>query len=70
MLDSSDPGVRERITVETAKGTLFKQFDEQQIIQPQQTVVAVRIEMPAGPQQQMREDTTGGTPAHIAAEIL
>lgn len=65
MLDSSDPGVRERITVETAKGTLFKDFGEQQQAPTQQTIVAVRVEMPTGPQQQMRDDTTGGVPAYV-----
>jgi hypothetical protein len=68
MLDSPDPGIKERITVEAAKGTVFKEFGEQQQQAPVQTVVAIRIDMPAGPTQEMRDDTTGGTPAYVDAE--
>ncbi len=57
------------VALKVAEGTVFKQFGEQQTQTPQQTVVAVRIEMPAGERQQMREDTTGGLPAYcIEAE--
>ncbi len=69
MLDSPDLEMRERVTMETAKGTLFKAFGEQQVAAPAQTMVAIKIEMPAGPVQQMREDTTGGTPAYLDAEV-
>lgn len=50
------------VALEIAKGTAFKQFEKGATAAPS-TVVAVRIEMPGGPQQEMREDTFGGTPA-------
>ncbi len=56
------------VALKMAEGTLFKKFDEAKAETVQQTVVAVRIEMPQGPVQQMREETIGGTPAYIDAE--
>lgn len=71
MLDSNEVmekgqhRVKHDATIEMLKGTIFKTFDEAPVQQQSQTVVAVKIEMPAGPTQVVREDTMGGTPAHI-----
>lgn len=65
-------GMKERthVALKMAEGTLFKQFNEAQTAPLAQAVVAIRIEMPAGPQQTIREETTGGTPAFIDAEVV
>lgn len=63
-------GMKERthVALKIAEGTIFKSFDEQQQMQQTQTVVAVQVVMPEGPRQQVRADTTGGTPAYIDME--
>lgn len=60
--------VRTAVALKVAEGTLFKQFDQQQAQVAPSTVVAVQVIMPDGPRQEIREDTTGGTPAYIDAE--
>lgn len=73
-LDSSallNTGMKERtaVALKVAEGTLFKSFGEQQTAQTAQTVVAVQVIMPDGPRQQIRGETTGGTPAYVDAEV-
>jgi transposase len=68
MLVSADPEVKQTVTMETAKGTIFKQFGEQAQQLPPSTLVAIRIDMPPGPAQVIREETTGGLPAYIDAK--
>ncbi len=73
MLDDDTPvtekKIRHEATMEVMKGTIFKTFDQKEVQQlPQQTVVAVKIEMPSGPPQQMRSDTIGGVPAYLDGE--
>lgn len=65
-------GMKERthVALKIAEGTLFKQFGEQQAQQAASTVVQVNVVMPDGPRQMMREETTGGTPAYIDAEVV
>lgn len=65
-------GMRERtaVALKVAEGTVFKQFQEQNAPQLQQTIVAIRVEMPEGGLQQIREDTTGGEPAYVEAQKL
>jgi len=61
-------GERTAVALKIADGTLFKQFDQQEVKEQRSTVVAVQIVMPDGPRQTIRADTTGGTPAYIDAE--
>jgi len=61
--------VKHEATHRLLEGTLYKQFSEPVQQQVQQTVVAVKIEMPAGPTPAVRDDTTGGTPAFLDAAI-
>ena len=72
-LDSTailNTGMRESnaMALKIAEGTIFKDFDPQGPLQQQQTVVAIKIEMPQGPQQQVREGTLGGTPAFVEGD--
>ena len=60
--------VKTVVALKIAEGTVFKQFSEPATQQIAQTAVAIRIEMPAGAGQQIREDTTGGVPAYIDVE--
>lgn len=62
--------VRTAVALKVAEGTVFKQFGDQQQQQAATTVVAVQVVMPDGPRQQVRADTTGGTPAYIDAEVV
>ena len=61
--------VKHEATHRLLEGTLYKQFSEPAPQQIQQTVVAVRVEMPSGPAPSIREDTTGGTPAFMEGDI-
>lgn len=56
------------VALKIAEGTTFKEFDKTPDGANVSTVVAIKIEMPAGPVPAMREETTGGTPAFIDAE--
>lgn len=48
-LDSADDGARLKTTLETAKGTIFRQYQEVKgVNQNPQTVLALKIEMPDG----------------------
>lgn len=62
--------VRTHVALKMAEGTIFKQFDQQAPQEARTTVVAVQVVMPDGPRQQVRADTTGGTPAYIDAEVI
>src|ERR1035437_5398538 len=61
--------VKHEATHRLLEGTLYKQFSEPAPQQIQQTIVAVRVEMPSGPAPSIREDTTGGTPAFLEGDI-
>ena len=60
--------VRTQVALKVAEGTVFKEFDQQNVAPPQSTVVAVQVVMPPGTPQTVREDTTGGLPAYVDAE--
>ena len=60
--------VKHETTMKLLEGTVFKQFGEPAVANTQQTMVAIKIEMPTGPAQLIREDTTGGRPAYVDAE--
>ncbi len=64
-------GMRERthVALKIAEGTIFKEYGEQRADVVAQTMVAIRIEMPQGPPQQVREGTLGGTPSFIEGEV-
>lgn len=70
LLDSEDNETKKEVTLEVAKGTLFKRFGEQAVVAPPSTVLAIRIEMPPGPTQEIREGTTGGRGRWIEATIV
>lgn len=57
------------VALKVGEGTLFKQFDKDPGASMQQTVVAIKIEMPPGVPTAIREGTTGGAPAYIDAEV-
>jgi hypothetical protein len=60
--------LRTTVALKVAEGTIFKQFEPQQAQQGPQQVVAIKIEMPAGAPQVVREGTIGGTPAYVEGE--
>lgn len=60
--------VKDAVALKVAEMTIGKQFDQQQTGPTAQTIVAIRIEMPPGAPQSMREDTTGGLPAYVDAD--
>lgn len=60
---------RTHVALKIAEGTIFKEFDKVPDGTGASTIVAIRIEMPVGPVPQMRDDTTGGTPAFIEGAI-
>ncbi len=62
----ADKTIRHETTMEMLKSTLFKKMGEPEAVaQVQQTMVAIKILMPEGPVQTMRDDTTGGIPAYV-----
>jgi len=69
MLGNDDPlaakTIRHETTMKLLEGTVFREFEEQKEAPPTQTVVAIKIEMPSGPTQTMRDETTGGLPAYV-----
>lgn len=69
--ETSGIKVRHAVALKIAEGTVFKKFD-QAVIQPHQknTVVAIRIEMPPGEPQQVREGTLGGVSNYIDTETV
>lgn len=60
------------VTLEVAKGTLFKKFDMAPVVAPGNTnVLAIKVEFPAGTiNVPVREGTTGGTPAWTEGEVV
>ena len=69
LLDSDDAETKKEVTLEVAKGTLFKRFGDQNTQAPQTTVLAVRIEMPAGEPTIIRDGTTGGRGRWLEGEV-
>lgn len=61
--------VKTEIALEVAKGTIFKKFSEGSQAAPPTNVLAIRIEMPPGPPQEIREGTTGGRGRWIEATV-
>lgn len=61
--------VKTSVALKIAEETVFKSFDQEVSAPVAQAMVAIRIEMPPGPPQKMREDTIGGTPAYVDAEV-
>ena len=68
ILSKGERSVKQEVTLEVAKGTLFKRFEPAPAVATSQTIVAIKIETPPGPPQAVREDTMGGTPAYVEAE--
>lgn len=64
-LDAVDPERRDKMTLEVAKGTLFKQFDPQPgATAPPMNVLAIQIQMPeTNGMTTIRPGTSGGAPA-------
>lgn len=70
-LDSPDEARRDHVTLEVAKGTIFKRFDPaKEAGAAPMTVLAVKIEMPAGAAMEARPGSIGGTPAYTEGEIV
>lgn len=69
-LDSDNDEVRERMTLEIAKGALFKKFDPQPTA-PSMGVqaLAIKIEMPTTGGMAVREGTIGGVPNYVEGEV-
>jgi predicted transcriptional regulator len=61
--------VRTAVALKMAEGTIFREFEQNGASQTQSTIVAVQVIMPPGGQQTMREDTAGGTPNYVEAEL-
>lgn len=70
ILSKGERSVKQEVTLEVAKGTLFKRFEAAPAVSAPQTIVAIRIETPPGPAQAMREDAAGGVPAYVDAETV
>ncbi len=65
VLSKGDKLVKMEATLEVAKGTLFKKFDQpKESVAPNMNVLAVKIEMPASGAVTAREGTMGGLPAY------
>ncbi len=74
-LDSSavlQTGMKERnaIALKIAEGTVFKSYGNENAPQQGTTMVAIKIEMPPGPAQVVREGSLGGTPAFTDGETI
>jgi hypothetical protein len=67
-LDSEDKDERARVTDKLFDATLAKHWAPV-AAGPQQTLVAIRIEHPAGPPQQVREGTVQGLSAWTDGEV-
>jgi hypothetical protein len=69
--NTSGMRVRTQVALKMAEGTLFKEFDQSGNGGPvQSTVVQVQVVMPPGAPQTMREDTAGGVPSFVDAEVV
>lgn len=60
--------VGDHVALKVAEMTVAKEFDQQATAAIAHSIVAIKIEMPPGAPQQLREDTTGGLPAYVDAE--
>lgn len=60
--------VGDHVALKVVEMTIAKEYDQQAATQMTQSVVAIKIEMPPGVPQLIREDTTGGLPAYLDAE--
>jgi hypothetical protein len=67
---SSGMRVRTTVALKMAEGTIFKDFDQQNAVPTQSTVVAVQVVMPPGAPQTMRDDTAGGVPNHTEGHVV
>lgn len=69
--DCTDLERRDKMTLEVAKGTIFKTYDPQQAqAAAPLNVLSINIEMPTGPAPTIREGTTGGAPAFVDADVV
>ena len=65
-LDSKDIDVRKEMTLEIAKGSLFKRFDQPKdtAALPSMQVLAIKIDMPTTGDTTVREGSIGGIPIY------
>ena len=70
LLDCGDLKTQKEVTLEVAKGTLFKKFDQQvNAPLPNMNVLSLRIEMPRGADTiTVREGSIGGKPMYIEGD--
>lgn len=69
-LDSADDKVALGTALEVAKGTLFKKWDSAPAGGANMNVLAIRIEMPTGQVEPVREGTMGGLPEIYDGELM
>lgn len=70
MMDSDDDQLRKEVTLEVAKGALFKKFDPiKEHVLPSMNVLSVKIEMPSSGAVEVRPGALGGTPAYVEGEV-
>ena len=69
-LDSTNPIERQEVTLEMAKGTLFKKWgSEVSAALPSSTVVAIKIEMPPGASSMPTEEIFSGVGSYTDGEV-
>lgn len=71
MLNSDDDEIRKEVTLEVAKGTLFKHYDKDKAApMPSMNVLQVKIEMPETGGSVIRDGSIGGVPAYVEGEVV
>ncbi len=63
--ETSGMMVKTQVALKVAEMTIAKRFNEPVTAAQASTIVAIRIETPSGPAPEIREGTTGGTPAYL-----
>lgn len=70
MMDSKNKKVRNEVTLEMARGHLFKKFDQaKEQTLPAMNVLSVKIEMPSSGEVVPRPGAFGGVPAYVEGEV-
>lgn len=71
VLSKGDKLVKMEATLEVAKGTLFKKFDQpKEAVTPNMNVLAVKIELPSSGSVVAREGTMGGLPSYTVEGVV
>ena len=70
MLDSDDSGRRDKATLATAEGMLFKRYATEGQQQPPLAIIGIRIEQAPGTTTETREGTTGGNGRFVEGQVV